>query len=169
MPGVPGVTAIFYRDRPEAGLITAFTYGLSLGSHSDWRASKPELMISMESRDKAWGLAIAEIAEAHRFEWPFCYGTTVNFHQAISEGSALSAFLIFAPLFLKREQFLYIKLPGATVSISGMYPLHAGEIALHRKIGLERFWGLSDWDPLDPHRRDLSLNPANWEGASPDA
>ena len=169
MPGVSGVTVIYYSDLPEPGLITAFTYGLSLGSHPDWRASRPELMISMESRDKAWGLAVADIAEAHRFEWPFCYGTTVNFHQPISEGSGLSAFLIFAPLFLKKEQYLYITLPSSTVSIAGIYPLHVDEIALHRKIGLERFWHLPKWDPLDPHRPDLSADPANWEGAAPDA
>ncbi len=35
--GLKGVTAITYPDLPEPGLLEAFTYGLSLADHEDWR------------------------------------------------------------------------------------------------------------------------------------
>ncbi|MFJ6456202.1 hypothetical protein [Paenarthrobacter sp. NPDC091669] len=50
-PGLPGVTAIVYDNLPECGMITGFTYGISLANHPLWRFGRPELCISVKSND----------------------------------------------------------------------------------------------------------------------
>ena len=53
--GLPGVTTIVYENTPEKGVITSFTYGLSLGHHPDCRNGRPELALTVRSDDFAWG------------------------------------------------------------------------------------------------------------------
>jgi hypothetical protein len=151
---LPHVAVFVYKDWPEAGLITGFTFGLSAARHPDWKFGKPELMISVESIDEAWPFAIAYMAEALRGKCPFCYGNTINFHAKISKESNLDAFLIFAPLFLKKDQ-MAVKLADFTCNITGMYPLFSSELPLYEKLGLECFWDLPDWDPMNVHRKPL--------------
>ncbi|MDJ0705945.1 MAG: hypothetical protein QNJ46_21970 [Leptolyngbyaceae cyanobacterium MO_188.B28] len=111
-------------------------------------------MISVESADEAWPFAIAYIAEKLRGKCPFCYGSTINFHEQISEESDLNAFLIFAPPFLSKNQ-KEAKLRDLTCYIKGMYPIFNSEIPLYNELGLERFWRLPDWDPFNVRRKPL--------------
>lgn len=164
----PGVGCLYFRDVPEPGFLTAVTYGLSSAIHSDWRYGKPELMISLLTRDMTWGRAIAHLVERHRSEWSFSYGQTINFHQRVSLESTMSAFFIFAPSILEREAYLGIQLPSTVVNIAGIYPMYEGEIALLRAIGFERFWRLPGLDIYSVTRPDLSGDPANWLAAKPD-
>lgn len=153
-PALPHVAVFIYKGWPETGFITGFTLGLSAASHADWKLGRPELMISVESTDDAWPLAVGYMAERLRGKCPFCYGNTINFREKISEESDLDAFLIFAPPFLEKDQ-MAVKLKDFTCNISGMYPLFSSELSLYEELGLEQFWHLPNWDPLDVHRKPL--------------
>jgi hypothetical protein len=153
-PKLPRVAVFVYKDWPEAGLITGFTFGLSAANHPDWKFGKPELMITVESADEAWPFAVGCMAQALRGKCPFCYGNTINFHAKVSEESDVDAFLIFAPPFLKKDQ-MAVKLQDYTCNIAGMYPMFSSELPLYHELGLERFWHLPDWDPFNVHRKPL--------------
>lgn len=152
---LPRVTSIIYRDQPEAGLLTAFTYGLSLANHPDWKLGAPELVLCVESEDSAWGWAIADVAAQLRGKCPFSVGNTINFREQIAAYSAMSAFFVFFPTVLDREAAT-IRLPDRTVHIVGMYPIYEGEIGLIERIGPVAFWHSDNFDPYSVRRPDLS-------------
>ncbi|MBI4941517.1 MAG: suppressor of fused domain protein [Actinobacteria bacterium] len=152
-PGARRVTVIRYDDLPEPGMLTALTYGLSLAEHPEWRLGRPELCISVRSQDPCWGYAIGHLATQMSGECAFCYGDTLNFNERISEESAMTAFVVFAPAVLDRADFTGIdvgdRLP---INIAGMYPIHDRERLWIREQGLEAFWQL-EWDPYDVTRQ----------------
>jgi hypothetical protein len=153
-PKLPPVCVLTYKNWPEPGYITGFTFGLSTVEHPDWKYGKPELMISVQSLDEQWPLAIGYMAETLRGKCPFSYGNTINFHQQISDETKLNAFLVFGPPFLNKEQSS-VKLDNFMCHIAGMYPMYSSEISLYEEIGLKDFWHLPDWDPFDIHRKPL--------------
>ena len=97
------------------------TCGLSLSDHPAWIHGRPELMISVEDDDPAWGMAIGDVAEQHRGESPFSYGQTINF----GGRTEMSGFFLFAPTLvdraLAREEYA-IPLARFTVFLTGLYP-----------------------------------------------
>jgi len=151
---LPDVAVFVYQNWPEEGFITGFTLGLSAAKHPDWKLGRPELMIAVESNDEAWAFAIGYMAERLRGKCPFCYGNTINFHAKVSEESELDAFLIFAPPFLDKEQ-MAVPLKDFRCNIVGMYPMYSSEFGLYEELGLERFWKLPDWDPLNVKRKPM--------------
>jgi hypothetical protein len=151
-PGQKGITAIVYEDVPEPGHLTGLTYGLSLSEHPEWRHGKPELLISVDSSDDLWALAVADVAENLRGRAAFSYGETINFGEPISPESEMSAFVVFAPAVLDREDFLDIDVGDELpVHIAGVYPIHQQERLWILEHGLEAFWK-SDWDRYDVRR-----------------
>lgn len=108
-------------------------------------------MITMESEDEAWPLAIGYIAEHLRGKCPFSYGTLINFQTKISAESDLDAFLVFAPPFLTEDE-QSVDLGDYICHIAGMYPIYWSEKQLIDSIGLEKFWHLEEWEPFDPKR-----------------
>ncbi len=151
-PAMKGVTAIAYRDLPEVGFITAVTYGLSLAEHPDWRDGKPELLISVFSRDGRWAVAAASIAEQLRGTAAFSYGETIDFGEPVSADSSMSAFVVFAPAVLEREDFIGIDVGDSLpINLQGLYPIHDAERRWIQRHGLEKFWQLG-WDPYDVGR-----------------
>ncbi len=44
-PSLPPMAIFIYRNWPEEGFITSFTFGLSATTHPDWKLGRPELMI----------------------------------------------------------------------------------------------------------------------------
>jgi len=156
--GVPGVTSIVYRDIPEEGYTTALTYGLSLVKHPDWKFGRPELCISVESSNIAWGQVVGFIANKLRGDCPFSYGDTVNFGEQISDDSDMSAFFVFAPSTLNKEDYLDISIGTEyKINIAGLYPMYSGERELFHKIGLEKFWHHPDFDNYSVRRKQLTL------------
>jgi hypothetical protein len=153
----PRVAVFVFKNWPEEGFITGFTFGLSEGTHPDWKLGRPELMISVESEDESWPLAVGFIASKLRGKCPFCYGNTINFHAKISEESDLDAFLLFAPPFLTKEQ-KSVAVEGYTVNIIGAWPMYSREFDLYQKLGLEGFWNLPDWDPMNVRRRPITAS-----------
>lgn len=158
LPGVPGVTAITYRDIPEPGFITGVTYGLSLVPHDDWVLGRPELIISVESTDIAWPQAVAWLANDLRGRCPFSYGEVINFGEPVSDASAMSSFLVFAPSILERESYLGIDIGGPMpLNLAGIYPIHESENAVIDQIGLEAFWHHPTFDLFDVSRPAVEI------------
>jgi len=150
---LPGVTAIVYTDLPEAGLQTTFTYGLSCVGHEDWSKGRPELCLSVESTDLAWGIAAAAVGERLRGRCPFTYGDVINFGERISEESEMTGFLVFAPAVIDREDAIGIDVGDTLpVNIQGLYPIHESELDFIDEKGLEAFWQGFDFDPYDVRR-----------------
>lgn len=156
--GLPGVTAIVYRDIPEKGYITAFTYGLSLASHPDWKLGRPELCVCVASSNDSWAHVGAYIAGKLRGDCPFLYGQTINFGTPISEDSEMDAFLVFAPSILDREDYTDIEI-GADykINIAGLYPIYGEEIEAYEKMGLKEFWHHADFDNYSVNRKKVTL------------
>lgn len=92
MKEIPGVTSIIYQDIPEKGFTTGLTYGLSIVEHPQWKLSRPELCITVESNEKSWADVAGFIANNLRGKCPFCYGEIINFGEQISEDSEMDAF-----------------------------------------------------------------------------
>ncbi|MBK8558216.1 MAG: suppressor of fused domain protein [Lewinellaceae bacterium] len=156
--GLPGVTCIMYENIPEPGCITAFTYGLSLANHPDWKLGRPELCISVESDNLAWGRVVGFLANQLRGECPFSYGEIINFREKISTDSDMDAFFVFAPSLLDREDYTNIEIgAGYKINISGIYPMYAGEVEVYKQMGLEKFWHHPDFDPFSINRKQITL------------
>lgn len=153
--GLKSVTVVAYENLP-AGLNTALTYGLSLADHPDWRYGRPELCISVSSDDDSWAHVVGEIAERLRGSCPFSYGNTIRFGQSVTPQSPLTAFVVFAPAVLDRDDCrIDVSPPGHEghdiIHLAGMYPIHEVEQQYITDHGLKAFWDL-DWDPYDVTR-----------------
>lgn len=151
--GIKGVTAIVYENIPEPGMVTGLTYGLSLYPHPEWKFSRPELCISVQSTELAWGRVAGFLANQGRGKTAFCYGDTINFRAQIADDSQMNAFLVFAPSVLNREDYLNVDI-GADykVSIAGLYPIYSSEIEVCHRLGLESFWHHPGFDLYDVKR-----------------
>ena len=157
-PELPAVHCFFYKDLPEPGTMTMVTYGISEANHPDWKLGRPELVVSLDSEDMAWGMAAAHMAEAARGDFAFAYSQILNFDRPISEESEMTAFFLFAPSFLNEEQ-AKLALPSKTIFLYGAYPLYPGETELFERDGLEKFWHTPGFDLYNIQRADLSKAP----------
>ncbi len=154
IPGAPTVVSIVYRDVPEPAHITGITFGLSEVPHEEWRFGRPELMITVQSTDIAWPLAVADMANRLRGRCLFRYGEMIDFGAKISEESDMSAFFVFAPSILEKEDFLNVDVGGPQLlNIAGMYPIYDSECAVFGELGLERFWNHPNFNLYDVRRR----------------
>jgi hypothetical protein len=153
--GLKGVTVLAYRNLPD-GLATALTYGVSLAHHPDWRNGSPELCLSVRSDDDRWPWAMGHIAEQLRGSCPFSYGNTIDFGERICPDSPLTAFVVFAPAVVDRDDCrIDVSIPGHeghdVIHLTGMYPIHEVERQYIAAHDLKSFWDL-DWDPYDVAR-----------------
>ena len=157
IPETVGVSSIVYKDIPEEGMLTAFTYGLSAVKHPDWKAGRAELMIAVESQDKSWAVAIAQLANKLRGDCPFSYSNTINFGRRISEESEMDAFLIFAPsIFQNQDDYLHLDIGlDFNISIAAAYPIYSSEIEFIEREGLEKFWKHPDFDLYNVRRKRI--------------
>ncbi|GAA1983854.1 suppressor of fused domain protein [Kitasatospora viridis] len=156
-PGLPGVTSVVYRGLPEPGMLTAVTYGLSLAEHAAWRHGRPELCLSVSSPDEGWAHALGFVAERMRGVCPFSYGDVVDLGERICGESPMTAFVVFAPAVLAKEDCLRIDVsaPGHTgpdlVNVQGVYPIHEVERQYVAERGFGALWQ-HEWDPYDVQR-----------------
>jgi suppressor of fused protein SUFU len=147
-----GVTVLVYDNLPP-GLLTAVTYGLSLADHPDWQHGSPELCVSIRSTDDLWARAVGHLAEAQRGDCTFTYGETINFGEKITPESAMTAFVIFAPAVLDRDDYTNIASASGheghdIINLAGIYPIHEIERQYIREHGFKAFWD-HDWDMYD--------------------
>ncbi|WP_236059841.1 suppressor of fused domain protein [Chitinophaga rhizophila] len=158
IPGLPAVTAIVYKDIPKKGYTTAFTYGLSLATHPEWKLGRPELCVCVASDESAWAHVGAYIANKLRGDCPFLYGETINFGTRVSPDSEMDAFLVFAPSILEKEAYTNIYVgEDYRINIAGLYPIYQEEISVYEKIGLKEFWHHPDFDNYSVNRNKIVL------------
>lgn len=95
---------------------------------------------------------MGHLADSLRGRCPFSYGNTIAFGEPISDESAMTDFVVFAPISLGPEAYLGINVgDDLPISIAGLYPIHESERRYVRTHGLEAFWGM-EWDPYDTSR-----------------
>jgi hypothetical protein len=150
----PAVWSIVYRDTPENGNLTAFTFGLSSGNHPDWRLGRPELVVNVNSNNINWGLAIGFLVKRFRGKCPFSYGNIIRFGEPICDESAISAFLIFMPTILEKNQ-AQVHLDDRTINIVQAYPIYEEEIKSIEQMGAQRFFMQGSIDFCDVQRRPM--------------
>lgn len=156
---VPPISVISFADVPESGCITAFSFGLSSVAHREWVNSRPELVISVNSLDSSWPLAMGELIRNGRDRCLFSYGMILNFGQAVSDESPMSYFLVYACTVLD-ESDLAVQLPDRKVHLSQLYPVHQSEVAMIKYIGAEKFvyhLGIDFFDIKRPPHVDLPV------------
>ena len=154
--GIAGVTSIVYKDIPEKGMITGITYGLSLGNHSDWKLGRPELIITVDSKDTSWAQVAGYLANSLRGNCPFSYSNTINFREKISDESEMDGFLVFAPSILDKKDFANIDIGlNYKINIAGLYPIYASEMEYIDKNGLEKFWKHPNFDMYNVNRKRI--------------
>lgn len=150
----PPIFVVIFDGLPEAGHKTAYSFGLSSISHREWRYSRPELVISVKSRDNSWGLAMGEVIRQMRHTHLFEYGSTIGFGDRISDESEMSAFLVFAnSMYDKGDEMSMFS--DRTISLSQLYPIYAEERETILRIGAEAFFFKSGIDFYDVHRRKV--------------
>jgi hypothetical protein len=158
LEGVNNVTAIVYRDYPTIGYMTAVTYGLSLVEHPDYKETRPELCICVESEDVNWGIVIGHIANHLRGKYPFTYGFTIDFKDQIAKDSEMNAFLVFAPTIFEREEWMGIDVgEDYTINLTGLFPIYSSELEAYNIMGIEEFWTHPNFHPYNVKRERISL------------
>jgi hypothetical protein len=150
---LPAIWDIVYRDTPEEGDLTAFTFGLSSVEHTDWRLGRPELVISVHSSSLNWGLALGFLVKRFRGKCPFSYGNVVRFGGPVCDESGMSAFLIFIPTILEKDQ-AQVNLHDRTINIVQAYPIYEEEIRLIEQAGAQRFFMQEGVDFYDVRRKN---------------
>jgi hypothetical protein len=135
----PSISVVSYTNVPEAGCITAFSFGLSSVPREEWMNSRPELVISVNSLDTAWPIAMGELIRNGRYRCLFSYGMILNFGQKITEESEMTCFLVFACTVLDDNDAV-VELADRKVRFSQLYPMHQSESLLVKEVGVERFF-----------------------------
>ncbi|HEX8530178.1 MAG TPA: suppressor of fused domain protein [Cytophagales bacterium] len=155
-PELGMVLALTFRDYPQPGLLTGFTYGLSAASHPQWRDARPELVITVQSADEAWVHAVAYLVEWQRERHDFAPGSLFRYGKSIAPDSAMNAFLVFEPAAKDAHLFAAIPLEGQSIVLRMAYPLYEGEVGLIQKVGIRKFMDLPQYDFFSVNRPDLS-------------
>jgi len=142
----------YFDDLPENGFTTAVTCGVSNARHPDWKLARPELMISMEGNDRAWGLGMANLAYNFFGKASFRYGDIFRMENPISDQSPMNGLLEFAPPFSTQADFTF-KLSDRTICLAGMYPVYEREIEYYQQVGLKEFWHSEGFELYNPKRQ----------------
>ena len=96
-PGLPIVYVLFFHDWPCKNVLTSFTLGIAMGKHIEEVGGHIECVVSLDTNDFSWGLAVAFLAEQARDQALLSYGSTLNMGEQISRESQMSAFILSAP------------------------------------------------------------------------
>lgn len=152
--GRPSIMVYYFADFPTPGMLTAVTSGLSSASHPNWKAGKPELMITLTTTDYQWGKAAGFFALAHQGERAFSYGETYKLDFPIAGDSTMNACLVHKSSFLSPEQTTFT-LPDRTVHLASLYPMYDEELEVYAAIGLNAFRRHPDFDNYNPRRQQV--------------
>lgn len=147
----PLIYIFYFDDLPEKGFTTAITCGLSNSNHPEWKLGKPELIVTMESKSRRWGQAAGFFASSFFDEKRFSYGDMFSLDHPISDEGDMSAYLVFAPSFLGKEDSRFV-LGDRVIHLVGLYPVYDEEIAIYDRIGLKAFWHADGFEMYNPRR-----------------
>ena len=154
--GLPDISTFIWHDNPEPGMMTVVSYGLSLMHKKEWIKGRPELMLRLETNDKAWGFAVAAFIDMFREEKTFQYRTILTTDDPIAPGTQMRGFFTFAPPLAKPEVMTFSSADGLPIHLTGFYPIYFEERELLPKIGLEAFWHHPNYDPCSTSRPNLA-------------
>jgi hypothetical protein len=155
------VLGVIYQDYPEPGLTTGFTYGLSAARHPEWKDHKPELSITVQSREDDWVASLARLVEWNRTDHPFVPGSLFHYGKAIAPDTQMDSFLIFDRAIgensdIQPQPIQSVQIQDETIQIYQAYPLYHNEVALIKKVGIRKFTGLREYEYFQVQRPDLS-------------
>ena len=150
----PEIAVFFFHNLPD-NLLTSITFGLSNAQRDEWKFGKPELIVTLDTKDKAWGLSAGYFASSFFNEKTFQYGNLFTLDSPISQESDMSGYFIFAPSFLDQKQST-IELSDRKIHLVSMYPIYQEEIELIKSKGLKYFWHMDGYDMYDVNRRNLA-------------
>lgn len=155
---LPDTVSLVFKDLPEISVLTCITYGLSLVKHEKWANNRPELMLSVKSANIEWALQIASLATKLRGKFPFSYGQTIDVgFPLVEEETEMSAFLIFAPMYLSKKDYTDIDVGlDYKIALNGIYPIYKEEIAVIKSIGMEKFWKNEKFEPVRVDRAKIT-------------
>ncbi|MEA2700302.1 MAG: hypothetical protein QOI66_4573 [Myxococcales bacterium] len=153
--GLPHVYALFYKDWPHPGVLTAFTLGAGLGRHVRSLDAHVELVVSVKTEDLSWGLAVAFLAEQSRSHLEFDYGTTLNMQEPIAEGSAMTGLFLTPPHHWSQPPRLQVA--GRTVVILEARPVYPSELECARAQERQQLLGILEGPTYDGGRPAISL------------
>jgi len=153
--GMPKIYVLYFYDLPEKGSLTAITCGLSNANNPNWKFGRPELIVTLDTSDRSWGLGTGYFASAFFGKKDFSYGDIFKIDDPLSDESEMNAFLVFGPSFLNQDEAKF-ELSDRTISLTGMYPLYEEEIELYDKIGLEKFWHREGFEIYNPKRKNTT-------------
>jgi len=154
-PELEPVYVVTFDDVPEPGLTTGITYGVSLVDHQLWQGARPELCLTVQSTDDAWMWALGQIGERLRGDCPFVFGSTVDIGTPITGDTEMTSLVVFAPAVLDRGDYERIEVgDDDTITIVGVFPIHASERLFIVDHGLDEFWQLG-WDMVDVTRASM--------------
>jgi hypothetical protein len=154
--GGPPIHLFTYKGIPEEEMTTMITYGLSEGNHPEWIGGKPELILSLETSDPAWGMALGYLVSERREIKRFSYGDKFTFTEPISVESEMAGFFVFSPSILDKEA-KEIKTGEKSIFLTGMYPIYLEEALLIEEKGLKEFWFTPGYDLYKVDRKNLGL------------
>ena len=139
--GMKEPAILVFKDVPEKDSMTCVTYGLSMGRHEKWtQGRRPELILTVDTHDVEWAIELVNLVSTARGDFPFSYGQRIKLSRKM-DNSNVSSFVIFAPVFLSREQFMDIDVGlDFKICLTGMYPITNGESEVIDMIGFENFW-----------------------------
>jgi Suppressor of fused protein (SUFU) len=150
-PGLLPVCCFMFQDRPETGLLTIITYGLSLSNHPTWREEKPELIASVRSKDEEWGLALSSFAERLRGEEPFDDGSILIGATQLALESEMEGFVL-GDTQPEDQDHHRIDLPTRTVRLRRATPIYECEVDFIRRVGAGQFLQRPNADFFDIQR-----------------
>lgn len=134
--GLPPAHALFFRDWPRPGVLTAFTVGLALGRHVTSLDAHVELLASMETNDISWGAAVAFLGEQCRRHVELQPGVTLNMKEALASNTSMTGFIVSKPTLWAAPPVF--ELSDRRVVILEARPLYPAELAFARVESRER-------------------------------
>jgi len=151
----PTIFVFFFKDFPRQGQSTAVTCGLARANHPEWKAGRPELMVTMRSDRADWGLAAAYFASAFYGQKRFIFGDVFRTDVPLAEDTRMNAFVVFAPDFLKPEASRFDVGVGKPIVLVSLYPLHDEELAIYDRIGLQALFQSEGFELDNPARQPI--------------
>jgi len=137
--GDPPFWIVAYNNVPSDGSITAFTFGVSSVPNDAWRLGRPEIVINVDSVEDDWLLSLGAISASLRGVCPFSLGNVLRFGKPLSSQSDMSAFFLFWPTILEKDQS-QLRLSDRLINFIQAYPIFDSEGDMIDRIGAEKFF-----------------------------
>lgn len=156
--GGPPVCVFVYHDFPQAGRITGITFGLSTRNYVGWVLSRPEMVISMDSKSLSWPAAALGLTALFAGKKRFRDGDVFTVDKPLADDTSMDAALIYDQSILA-PALATVGLRDYRVTLSQFYPIYRSEISLYDRLGPGGFWEHPGFDISDPSRPPIEPEP----------